>query len=170
MIKQILTLAPLLLLINTAFAAQGQSCSDYIPDKTPVSRYIVDTDKGTVTDTETGLMWQQCSLGLSGVNCTTGSATILNWQAALNAGPISSAGGFSDWRLPNRNELLSIVALNCANPSVNQAVFPNTQPAFGYWSSSPNADRNDHAWYVSFNEGDGNYRPRNQSRYVRLVR
>ena len=51
-------------------------------NRTPASRYTVNNN-GTVTDTATGLMWQQCSAGLSGNACGVGSASSFTWQQAL---------------------------------------------------------------------------------------
>ncbi|MEE9446950.1 MAG: DUF1566 domain-containing protein [Arenicellales bacterium] len=154
--------------ISALSAHSAQTCKDYIPDTTPNNRYTVDESKGTVLDAQTGLMWQQCSLGQTGASCS-GTASQLNWQGALQAGPASSSGNFNDWRLPNQKELLSLVAYDCYNPSINQSIFPNTQTP-RYWSSSPSANTSDYAWSVDFNKGYVNNRSRDISNYVRLVR
>ena len=39
-----------------------------------------------------------------------------------------------------------------------------------YWSSSPNANNNDNAWNVNFNNGNENNDNKNNDNYVRLVR
>lgn len=39
-----------------------------------------DHGDGTVTDTQTGLMWAKCPLGLSDAACATGTATTANWK------------------------------------------------------------------------------------------
>ena len=53
---------PLFLLL-VSFATQAeQTINHNIANKWPDSRYAVNND-GTVTEIETGLMWQQCSLG-----------------------------------------------------------------------------------------------------------
>jgi hypothetical protein len=64
------------------------------------SNTFVDNSDGTVTDTSTGLMWQQA----------TASGTY-TWEQALTycENLTLPAGGYSDWRMPNRNELQSIV-------------------------------------------------------------
>ena len=38
-----------------------------------------DNGDSTVTDFTTKLMWQQCSAGLSGTNCATGSVGLFTW-------------------------------------------------------------------------------------------
>ena len=80
-----------------------------------------------MTDTRTGLIWMRCSLGQmwDGAACS-GTANTYTWQAALqaafeiNSGASNDDGdglaGFAnetDWRLPNRNELESIVERRC---------------------------------------------------------
>jgi hypothetical protein len=166
-----------LLLLNTVNSYAAQICPAYIQDVTPTSRYTVDTAKGTVSDGQTGLMWQQCSLGQTASNGTcTGNATVVNWQGALGAGEDSvlngsTVGGYDNWRLPNQKELRSIVATNCYTPSVNIGVFPSTLLSF-YWSSSPYAaDNGEFALGVTFDFGTDRVNRRSTSDgYVRLVR
>lgn len=59
---------------------------------------LIDNGDGTITDSATGLMWQQADDGAS-----------RDWENALTyAGNLTLAGN-SDWRLPNAKELHSIV-------------------------------------------------------------
>jgi hypothetical protein len=48
----------------------AQTCLDYMLASNPTSVYVIDSVNSTVTDTRTGLMWDRCALGFSGVNCT----------------------------------------------------------------------------------------------------
>lgn len=121
------------LLIFSMFSLQSvkaqQVCKDYITDEWSDSRYIVENISGDniVTDTKTGLMWKQCSEGLSGADCMTGTAAFITWQEALvlaDTQNISGFAGYFDWRLPNVEELRSLTAINCYNPSINEYVFP----------------------------------------------
>jgi hypothetical protein len=78
--------------------------------------------------------------------------------------------GFSDWRVPNMDDLGSIVYLGKAEaPLIDQNYFPNTQSSH-YWSSSPSAIKIDHAWILRFNYVRGNDDYRSKEHYVRLVR
>jgi hypothetical protein len=78
-----------------------------------------DNGNGTITDNNTGLMWEKKSN-----DGTFNSFTILyTWDqaftvhvAGLNAGTF---GGHSDWRLPNVRELESIVDYATAAPAVS---------------------------------------------------
>lgn len=149
---------------------QGSDCDTAAFTATTPSADFTDNGDGTVTHHKTGLIWQRCSLGQSwdGTDCT-GTDTTFSWQQALAAGAQNTLGGFSDWRLPNRNELVSIVEYRCYFPAINNQQFPNTSSS-GYWSSSPNAGYSNGAWRVDFNYGyvDGNHK--DSSRHVRLVR
>jgi hypothetical protein len=117
----------------------AQTCQTAsIPATTPTSQ-LTDNGNGTVTDTKTGLMWKQCSEGLTGADCATGSAEIYTWQAALaQAQTVNTSGGFAghtDWRLPNVKELRSITEKQCYYPAINLTRFPNIGIyRFGYWS------------------------------------
>lgn len=128
----------------------------------PAARFTVDAAGATVTDQATGLIWKRCSEGLSGANCASGAAASLSWQAALGT---AGAG----WRLPNRNELASLLERQCSNPAINASVFPGT-PAQSFWSASPYARDGAWAWYVDFNAGDIFPLPKSQLKSVRLVR
>lgn len=164
--KKILLSAGLFLFMVT-LQSQGQTVNPNIINDSPDSRYIIGSDS-TVTDTVTGLMWQQCSQGLTGSSCAVGSASTYTWQQALELNG-SSFAGHSDWRLPNIEELRSLVAYNSDTPAINPVAFPNTV-SFIYWSSSPYAASSSYAWVVYFNDGSVSYLLRNSSLWVRLVR
>ena len=148
------------------------ACLNTISDTTPSGRF---TDHGnrTVTDKVTGLMWKQCSEGLSGMGCGDGSATALNWQEALLVpGSVNNQGGFAgftDWRLPNIKELGSIVSQRCSHQAINTSVFPNT-PSAGYWSATPYLSDSSTSWNVNFILGTPSPHKRDLGLSVRLVR
>ena len=62
------------------------------------------------------------------------------------------AGGYSDWRLPNRNELQSIVDYSRYNPAIDTTYFPGTVASY-YWSSTTYAYSTSIAWNVYFGYG-----------------
>lgn len=146
-----------------------------ITASTPDIRFTVNAN-GTVTDLKTGLMWKQCSEGLSGTNCATGTATTYTWKGALlQAQSVNTGGGFAgfnDWRVPNINELSSIVEIQCNTPAINATIFPAAISSIisKYWSSSPDVNSGTNAGYVEFINGtDGTY-SKSGIFYVRLVR
>ena len=154
---KLLMMAPCLLLAQMAVA---QTCNDAIPASTPDSRFIVNGNE--VTDTVTGLIWQSCSLGQTGSDCSGGSASGYTWKEALEAAS-------PPWRLPNINELNSIVEEKCSYPAINLTVFPNT-PSSNYWLASPDAYISDSAWYVGFGYGYSSNHNKSDNLQVRLVR
>ncbi len=100
-------------------------------------------------DNVTGLMWAADG---NAAGCYNGG-TRTWWQAVSWAGGLTFAG-YSDWRLPNRRELESIVNTGRWGPAIDPAYFPNTWLA-NYWSSTSEAtaDWEDRAWRVGFNSG-----------------
>ncbi|MBT3488191.1 MAG: DUF1566 domain-containing protein, partial [Gammaproteobacteria bacterium] len=84
---------------------------------------------------------------------------------------VNAAGlcGASDWYLPEREQLRTIVDYSRYNPSINQGYFPNTKSSF-YWSSSPSAHYSASAWYVNFNDGLDGRDGKSTYKDVRLVR
>jgi len=159
-------------------------CQSNITSVKPNSIYI-DHDDGTVTDKETGLMWQKCSLGMTyGSGDCTGTASELNWLATLaEAQAANSRGdyGHADWRLPNIKELASLTEVSCYYPAINKAIFPKTQHGgtgsgdrLGYWSSSPRAGTSykpgELVWAVDFDFGDVGPTSKHIKSYGRLVR
>lgn len=89
------------------------------------------------------------------------------YVAAVNSQGLCGA---SDWRLPSREALRSILDYGSIYPTIDTDYFPNTRPS-GYWSSSPSAKSNDYAWYVNFYYGyDNCYYGKSYSFSVRLVR
>lgn len=170
--------ALVLLVLLLAANSQASSLCAAGNENTAITATTPNTDfsdngDGTVTHHTTGLTWQRCSLGQSwdGTDCT-GEATTYTWERALAAAEQNTLAGFSDWRLPNKNELVSIVEYRCYQPAINNQVFPNT-PSAWYWSSSPNAYYSDTARDVYFGSGEvdeglNSYKGNHNS--VRLVR
>ena len=98
--------------------------------------------KNTVEDTHTSLVWT-----------TNASMTEfpMTWCEAFHyIEDMNKTGlfGFSDWRLPNRRELLSIVSYNTVNPSIAaDHPFKNVFPGY-YWTSTSCRRLPDQAWYI----------------------
>lgn len=133
---------------------------------------FIDNGDGTVTDTATGLMWDQCSQGQSGIACATGTASFMNWAAALTEAVAANSAnykGHNDWRLPNKNELESLVLITANNPAIDLNAFPATPSQF-YWSSTTYTPDPAVAWVVSFNVGVSLADLKTAGYVVRLVR
>jgi len=130
---------------------------------------------GTIADADTDLMWQQAS--------APGTYTwepalsycedlILNNDGAWTSGtPNASGVKYDDWRLPNRNELQTLVDYSQYNPSINTLFFPDTNSDF-YCSSSTTAGDPETTWCITFEYGyiSPYYYKTNEPLYLRCVR
>ena len=145
----------------------AQTIKSYIDNEWPDDRYT-NHGNGTVTDNVTGLIWQCCAIGQSGNDCATGSASSFNWKEALAEAANSNHAGFSDWRLPNMNELTSLVAYDRYGPAININAFPNA-PSSYFWSSSPHP-YGGNGWNTNFYNLDHFDNNRSNDYHVRLVR
>lgn len=177
--KVLQTMLALLMILTFSKTGIAQECNSNLSLSAPDSRFQDNSD-GTISDLKTGLMWQKCSIGQSGTDCTIGEAKSFTWDAALqqskdlnyNTGFV----GYYDWRLPNRNELASLIELACNGPAINLTYFPNTEYLYQYeyWTSSPAAGTAEKAYVVTFYSGYvkwcKEYRYYPYGGHVRLVR
>ena len=122
------------------------------------SAALVDNGDGTVTDTVSGLMWQK--------ETAPGEYT---WKDALAYCETLSLAGHSDWRLPNKNELLSLVDYSRYNPAIDPLLALVTE-SFYYWSSATDVGSTESAWRVDFDDGYDGENSKSYSYYVRAVR
>ena len=132
---------------------------------------------GTVTDSETGLMWQDDYSDNGGKIKKTG------WQNAISYCNNLDALGYDDWRLPNVNELASIVddtkgtepfdvafSDRAISDIFNLELLHITYPWF--WTSTTHAYNNgENAWGVCFYDGHISSHDKTENyRNVRCVR
>jgi len=94
-----------------------------------------------VTDNLTGLMWTKNG------NLYNGAMT---WDQAIASSNNLNLGGYTDWRLPNVNELESLINANEADSAtwLNVQGFTNVQ-AGNYWSSTSYAYYPGSAWIIN---------------------
>jgi len=115
----------------------------------PNPRFTVDTAASNVTDNLTGLMWTRYA-DIHGPQA---------WGDAIASCSNMAWGGYSDWRLPNMNELLSLVHWEYSGPCVPDITgtnkwtpgnpFYNVQ-SVRYWSSTRHGGN---AWSVDMANG-----------------
>ena len=119
---------------------------------------FVDNGDGTVTDSWTGLMWTKATVARN-QNREQASATVKKLDV----------GGYTNWRLPNDHELLSLVDRSRYVPAIDTDAFPGTANDW-YWRSTPCAWDASCAWIVSFYGGLASSVHRNSSACVRALR
>jgi YVTN family beta-propeller protein len=124
---------------------------------------FTDNGNGTVTDNLTGLMWPK------NANLAGGTKT---WQEALDYVKTLNTGGHSDWRLPNRKEIFSLIDHSKYNPPLPveaTQLFQNVQ--FGdYWSSTTYAGNTSIGWFANMVIGYVYISSKSDSNYVWPVR
>ncbi len=129
----------------------------------PPTRFTPSGD--CVTDNLTGLMWAK------NANLPNGTKT---WQQALDYFASMNSGtglcGYHDWRLPNVNELESLVNAQQENTTwLNGQGFTNVQ-SYYYWSSTTGAYGTVNAWRVYMWNGRVSGDGKSSSYYVWPVR
>jgi TolB-like protein len=124
--------------------AQTETTSTYkIGDKGPAGGFVFFAEGG---------VYMECSMDLGSYN----------WNDAISIAQSYSGGGFSDWRLPTRDEL-NLVYINLKLK--NLGGFVNNSI---YWSSSPGSPTG--AWGRSFKDGSSHNDSRGRKYAVRAVR
>ena len=116
-----------------------------------------DSVTGIVSDSVSGLKWQDNEMGPGAT-----------WQGAIDRCEALDLGSYSDWRLPNINELKSIVDRSEVGPAVKTG-FVNITSDY-YWSATTYEEYKNFAWYVHFLDGDVSNGTKDNSFYVRCVR
>lgn len=109
-----------------------------------------------VLDQATGLMWSKATI-----------AKGKTWAEAKEAAAAVRLGGYTDWRLPTRAELLTLVDDTRSKPAIDTARFDCESD--WYWTSTPLASSpSGYAWLVFF--GNGYYNRQLINGRVRAVR
>ena len=152
------------------------------------------SDWGCTYDNVTGLMWEVKVNDASHLRHMNWSYTWYDSNASTNGGSVGTASagvckttgrcdtekfvqdvnaaglcGHSNWRMPTRKELISIVDYGRYNPAVDAGWFPNTLASV-FWSASALAYGSSNAWLVYFNFGHAHYDGKGNGGQVRLVR
>jgi len=109
-----------------------------------------------VTDNSTGLQWEDDII----VNKT--------WIQAINYCESLTLGSYTNWRLPNFNELYHLADKSKDSLVIN-SVFQNVVPN-EYWSSTTVVGYKNKVWNVSFYNGEGSWYSKSYGGYVRCVR
>ncbi|MBQ3368265.1 DUF1566 domain-containing protein [bacterium] len=114
-----------------------------------------------VKDSVTGLMWQK-----------TYKDSVKKFADALSTCEDLDYAGFTDWRLPNKNELASIANYAKYRPASDFPGMPNWtfRTSTSDAKKSPTTNDWKNAWYVTFYDGIVNFEGKSTSDSVRCVR
>lgn len=152
---------------------------EMVPTPTPTrdnNRRYTDNGDSTVTDNHSGLIWlknancigsQYPDFGKQ-CDCTEQNGKV-TWQQAqtfvegLNQGQFPECdSNHTDWRLPNVQEMQSVVHYGFHNPAMSNAIgngpwqeddaFTNIQSE-SYWTSTPDASNPSMAWRLRLDRG-----------------
>jgi len=118
---------------------------------------LIKKGDGTVLDRTTGLVWQQST------------AEPDRWDAAIAQCENLVLAGKNDWRLPNRNELQSLIDYGKHDLSINESVFPDTLPVY-YWTSTTYVPGSGRSWLVSVQSGYVHFSNKSRKHPFRAVR
>lgn len=100
---------------------------------------------------------------LLGVEWGPSSTNEMNWKDAQEY--CKKLGG----RLPEVNELQSLVDYRSYSPAINKEIFPDTKSSW-YWSGTTHAGGSYFAWMVYFSYGSVGNDSKDDNGYVRPVR
>jgi hypothetical protein len=144
---------------------RGPSDQDGMAQAGLAARYT-DNGDGTITDGVTGLTWEK--LGDDGsIHHRFGAYTIADAVgvkiAYLNAG--DGFAGHTDWRLPNRRELESLIDSGNVDPAIRSAFHDGCAPSCSadacsctlpepYWTSTAYQADPSQSWVVDFYQGE----------------
>lgn len=118
------------------------------------------TDNGdqTTTDNVTGLMWQE-----------PGPADSYMWTQAIAYCSTLTLAGYSDWRLPSRIEMVSLLDIQSSIPCIDTTYFPETLPDY-FWTSSAPVGAPANVFQIDFAYGSTDYLGAASLSSVRCVR
>ncbi len=111
---------------------------------------FVDNGNGTATDTLTGLVWLKDAGCIGMTNWTDALAAALSLKSGMCSLSDGSTGG--DWRLPNLNELQSLLDISHENPALPNNPFTRVTAA-QHWTATTSPELSYLAWIVYMDMG-----------------
>ncbi|WP_207682346.1 Lcl domain-containing protein [Desulfonema magnum] len=125
-------------------------------------------DYGNPHDADNEYTWYNSNSETNGGNSGDPGVTG-NTENFINTLNSAKFGGYSDWRLPDREELRSIADYGKYMPATDTGYFPGTASS-GYWSSVTLANDAAKSWCLHFEYGLESGRGKSSEYHVRAVR
>jgi hypothetical protein len=123
-----------------------------------------------VRDNNTGLIWEVKSPIAGDINFCADTYSRTDAQKIyINKLNAKKYGGFSDWRLPNKDELKSIIDYSTTDPALDTLYFPFCKPAF-YWTKVAYNMEPPFIWGIFLGLGSGICYAPGSLQYVLAVR
>lgn len=119
---------------------------------------FIDNGDDTITDRATGLMWEKIP-----------SSSTYTWSAAIAHAEQLTLAGYTNWRLPNINELLSLINYNSYYNATYSPFFDAMQTG-SYFSSTAYKEYIWFKWGIDFYIGLNAYYDITDAYYVICVR
>jgi hypothetical protein len=116
--------------------------------------FVVSADGLTVTDTITGLIWQQDNYGPR-AGCTAPTPDECSLEEAQAYCASLALDGVSGWRVPAWKELVTLIDVRPMYGIVDPYGFPGNP--YGSWTSSLNAGKPKQELYVDLGDGTSQY-------------
>ena len=117
------------------------------------------TDNQVIFDTASNLMWQDDN---------DAQIDTMIWIDAINYCESLDKKSYTNWRLPNINELRTISDDSKASPATS-SVFLNVSDE-KYWSSTTSSGKKDYAWQIDFATSAEDYISKSTAIHIRCVR
>jgi len=129
---------------------------------------FVDNENGTVTDRATGLTWQKTDSAHQQVDIYKGK---LSWEDAFNyirEMNVRHFGGYSRWRLPNYQELCSLLDFSQFYPALDP-IFKSSVQSEVHWTSTARNLDSSNRWSINFTNGSNFWPAPTDKEYVIAV-
>lgn len=130
-------------------------------DYTINEQSFTDNDNGTITDNVTGLIWQKRD-----------DETLRTWDDAVDYCDDLTDGGYPDWRLPSKKEIVSTIYYEKNEDAIDTNVFDDTLcVGQEYWTSTAyDYESSIASWEFQSHQGDVGGGYKTDPKCVRCVR
>ncbi len=124
------------------------------------SEIIRDDNNQVVFDTTSKLMWQDD-------NDVILTSTKKTWENAIAYCESLNNVSYTDWRLPNINELYTIINFTNSSPAMNSKFIQTSNSK--YWTSTSYKYDLSNAWHIDFTNGSSSYQIKSTTTFLRPI-